>query len=321
MRIRLLVLPLLLASAPAWALKPNKHRQLAEASCEANHLPQPFCDRMGKQAYETDHLEWTDLSAHAQRELGQDRCEAAEAAATRVEMLGRAIVDHANAARYEEAAIDLGRAIHTLQDECAHHGMTNQEHAFYSLEQVCTSEDTSPDVQPDALACAESRTRQAFALVAPALANTRWDAVDWICRDSEDRDTCTSASLPGPWTACSFRAEHKDWDGVDSRWNADRVGSALMSAFAAGLAGDLSPRSVCGGDASAIDPTAPHPTVTDRNAGCGLIDITCLGKVDEDSGAAMSESGGCAAGHSGGAAGALLVSLIAAGLLRRRSAQ
>jgi hypothetical protein len=318
-----LVLPFvtLLASSPAWALQPAKHRALAEAACADAGLATAFCSRMGKAAFETDYKEWDDLSAHAQRELGEDRCSAADAAVARVDHLAHDAVASTRAGDLEAGAIALGRAIHTLQDECAHHGMTNQEHAFYSLEQVCTSEDTSPDVQPEALACAESRTRQAFALVAPALANTRWDAVDWICRDSEDRDTCATASLPGPWTACSFLAEHKEWDGVDSRWNADRVGSALMSAFAAGLAGDLSPRSVCGGDASAIDPTAPHATVTDRNAGCGLIDITCLGKVDEDSGAAMSESGGCAAGHSGGAAGALLVSLIAAGLLRRRSAQ
>src|SRR5512143_2057931 len=77
-----LVLPVLtlLASTNAWALEPGKHRQLAERACAGVGLPDAFCRRMGKQAYETDYEEWHDLSAHAQRELGQDRCTAADAA-------------------------------------------------------------------------------------------------------------------------------------------------------------------------------------------------------------------------------------------------
>lgn len=310
MRIRLLVLPLVLASSPAWALKPAKHRQLAEDACAAQRLPAAFCERMGKQVFETDYKEWTDLSAHAQRELGQDRCEAAEASATRVEMLARALVDDAHQGAYEAAAIDLGRALHTLQDECAHHGMTNEEHAFYSLEDTCGAGNLSPDTQPEALACAESRTRDAMAAAAAALADVRWTDVDWICRGTNDEDTCQLASLPSPFQACDFLAMHKEWDGADSRWNGDVVGPALVDAFGRGLRGDLVSAPVCD-HAGAIDPVLPHALVSDRDAGCGLTDIACLGKADTES-TPVPDTGGCTVG---GAPGFALVLLS----LRRRS--
>src|SRR5437660_1463747 len=115
-------LALLLMSSSAWALKPGKHRDLAQTACYDARLPAAFCDRMGKQVFETDYLEWTDLSAHAQRERGQDRCTAADLAIARLDRLGRALVADAHARAFEQAAIDLGRALHTLQDECAHHG-------------------------------------------------------------------------------------------------------------------------------------------------------------------------------------------------------
>ncbi|HSN28717.1 MAG TPA: hypothetical protein VLT45_20665, partial [Kofleriaceae bacterium] len=268
MRIRLLVLPLLLASSPAWALKPSKHRALAEAACAANRLPQAFCERMGKQAFETDYLEWTDLSAHAQRELGQDRCEAADAAASRVEMLARAMVDDAAAQRYEDAAVDLGRAIHTLQDECAHHGMTNEEHAFYSLEDTCGEGSVSPDTQPDALACAAARTDRMMAAAAAALQGTSWAGVDELCETME-MNGCTVASLPSPFQACSFLSKHYEWDGADSRWNGDVVGPALEEAFERGLRGDPVSAAVCDAP-DAIDPVAPRATVTNLDVGCGL---------------------------------------------------
>jgi len=314
MRIRLIVLPLLLASAPAWALKPAKHRSLAEAACTANHLPQPFCDRMGQQVFETDYLEWTDLSAHAQRELGQDRCDAAEAAATRVEMLARAMIDHANADRYEDAAVDLGRAIHTLQDECAHHGMTNQEHAFYSLEDTCGEGNLSPDTQPAALACAEDRTNRMMAYAALALRGTSWAGVDNLCASTDtNQDGCALASLPSPFQACDFLSEHKDWDGIDSRWNGDIVGPALEDAFERGLRGDPLSVAVCDSP-TAIDPIAPHALVSNRDAGCGLTDLLCLGKADAEPTPSPEGSAGCAVGGSPSA-----LWLLALLSLRRRS--
>ncbi len=297
-------------ASPAWALKPAKHRELAEAACAAVQLPEAFCRRMGQQVYETDDLEWTDLAAHAQRELGQDRCAAADAAVTRVDALAREAVADVHAGRLEDGAVALGRAIHTLQDECAHHGMTNQEHAFYSLEDTCGSAPASPDTKPEAIACADTRTQVAFRAVATALADASWSGVYNLCTDGDNRDTCAQAALPSPIMACEFLAEYQQWDGGDSTWNASVVGPALETAFAAALAGQPSSPTVCGGDPHAIDPLAPHATVTDRDAGCTLTDIFCLGKVDGEAPAKDTAAGGC---NASGGASLWLVAVVSLG--------
>ena len=313
MHIRLLVLPLLLASTPAFALKPSKHRALAQAACAANRLPQAFCDRVGKQVYETDYQEWTDLAAHAQREYGQDRCDAADAAATRVEMLASAMVDHAAENHYEDAAIDLGRALHTLQDECAHHGMTNEEHAFYSLEDTCGDGNVSPDTQPAAIACATDRTNRMMAAAAAVLRDTSWSGVEELCEPPFNN--CGLASLPTPFQACDFLSRHAEWDGADSRWNGDIVGPALEDAFTRGLHNAPTSAPVCD-TPDAIDPIAPHPQVTNLDAGCFATDVLCLGKADSPDAtpAPAASSGGCAAGGSP----SLLLALL---VVRRRRKQ
>jgi hypothetical protein len=315
-----LLLPVvtLFASTDAWALQPAKHRKLAETACASAGLPDAFCRRMGKQVYETDYEEWKDLSAHAQRLLGQDRCEAADAALDRVDQLAREGVDSTRSGDFEAGAIALGRAIHTLQDECAHHGMTNEEHAFYSLEQTCTDAESSPDIQPEAIACADARTRDVMGAVASALAGTSWSNVESLCigTDNNDRevDTCAQAVLPTPWMACHFLAQHAEWDGDDSRWNGDIVGPALVSAFKAGLANEQASHAVCAPGSTAIDPPSTRAPVTDLDVGCAWIDITCLGKVDEGGPDSMAstESAGCNAGA--GSPGLLVL----AGLLGRR---
>jgi hypothetical protein len=306
----------LLASPRALALQPASHRKLAERACANVGLPDAFCRRMGQQVFETDNQEWKNLAAHAQRELGQDRCSGADAAIARVEQLAREAVAKTRAADYEAGAVALGRAIHTLQDECAHHGMTNEEHAYYSLTQTCTELDVSPDTQPEALACAEARTRKAFAAVARALAGTRWDGVERICLDFDDRDSCQLAALPTPVMACHFLAQHADWDGEDSRWNGELVGPALVAAFAAGLVDEPATRSLCAGDPTRIDPPAPRTTVTELDAGCRLIDITCLGKVDEDSAADDPPAAGCSSSR-GSPAVLVLVALAVVSWRRR----
>jgi hypothetical protein len=276
---------------------------------------------MGREVFEVDYKEWSDLAAHAQRELGDDRCTAADATLARIDRLARDVVAQVRANEFEAGAIRLGRAIHTLQDECAHHGMTNQEHAFYSLTQTCKHIDVSPDVHPDALACAETRTREAFTAVAAALAGTHWNGVEYICRNfnsDTDQDTCATATLPGPWTACEFLALHKDWDGEDSRWDGAKVGPLLLDAFRAGLAGEPATRTACGGDPTAIDPPMPRADVTDLSAGCPLTDIACLGKVDEDAAEADAQNGGCSSSRAPGSA--VLLMLMLAIRPRRRSA-
>jgi hypothetical protein len=305
----LLSFVMMLAAEPAWALQPAKHRELAEAACSEVGLPNPFCRRMGREVFETDYKEWEDLAAHAQRYLGQDRCAAADAALLRIDTLARRVVPAARARDHEAAAIAIGRALHTLQDECAHQGMTNEEHSFYSLTQTCEHVDVSPDIQPAAIACAQSRSREVFAAVATALSGTNWTDVTFICRNEANEDNCANATLPGPWTACEFLEMHKDWDGQDSRWDSARVGTGLLDTFRAGLAGEQASRSACGGDDKAIDPPSLRAPVTNLEAGCDLIDVACLGKTDQDTPLDEEPQGaGCSTGRSSGAA--LLIALM-----------
>ncbi len=319
----------LLAASDAWALKPQKHRDLAEAACNQVGLDATFCRRMGKAVFETDYMEWDDLSAHAQTPRGGDRCSAADASVQRVDALARAVVAEAHAGTLDRAAEDLGRALHTLQDECAHHGMTNEQHAYFSLEQTCGDSDVSPDIQPDAIACAQDRTNRMMALVAPALAGTDWYSASGLCEDpwNSDRgnqDTCMQAALPTPFQACDFLALHSAWDGTDSTWNASVVGAALESAFAAGLRGDPVSTTVCGGDSHAIDPLAPAPLVTTPVDSCTLTAIGCFGKVDgADDNPNVDPYGDPATGPSGGGCntgggGGWLAALLALYVLTRR---
>jgi hypothetical protein len=316
----------LLAPAPAWALKPGKHRAIAEDACAAARLPDSFCRRMGKQVFETDYLEWTDLSAHAQREAGQPRCVAADAALTRVDSLARKLVLDAHARRFEDAAIDLGRALHTIQDECAHHGMTNEEHAFLSLEQTCTSMNSSPDIQPAAIACAVTRTRDVMQMAAAALGDVSWGSL-YLCPTTDNHNSsqnaCDLASLPTPAQACGFLALHTQWDGGDSSWNGDLVGPVLVEGFRRGLAGEATSFNMCGGDPQAIDPPSPHAIQANVDLACGLTTLGCFGKVDDTTevdpyGADLSTgAGGCMTGSSPGLVLFALALLVPRRLRRR----
>lgn len=114
-----------------------------------------------------------------------------------------------------------------------------------------------------------------------------WAGVYDLCpaQNSNDststQDVCDTASLPTPHQACEFLALWKQWHGDDTRWNSDIVGPRLLTAFSAGLSNQSAP-SACGGVTTAIDPRVPAPTITVPDQTCGLTDIFCLGKVDED---------------------------------------
>ena len=277
---------LVATATPAAALKPAKHRELLEAACTEVGLPDALCRRAGMATFETDLHEWETLAAHAQRQPGQDRCGAADAALARVDGLARSLVAAADAEDWETVANDLGRALHTIQDECAHRGMFNEEHAYYSLHDVCShDEDLSPDVQPAAIACAEARTREVMWVVADVLLRRDLSSAVYACRDftDENTDACVTPGLVGPVEVCRFLALHDDWDGHDSTWNSAIVGGALVDAFSAGVAGSPASTSVCGVDRGAIDPPAPRPALVERDdPGCLLTSAGCLGKVDGD---------------------------------------
>jgi hypothetical protein len=311
------------AAPPAAALSPGTHREILEAACAEAGLPYQFCRRAGRANFETDFREWTSMAAHAQREPGQARCTAADASAERLDGLGRSFVGAVAIADYETAADELGRALHTLQDECAHHGMTNHEHAFYSMAQTCGAGDVSPDVQPMAIACATARTREVMAHVAAALADADRDAMGYVCRDDRDGSTdfdCAEATLPSPVTGCQFLAEHKHWDGVDSTWDGAVVGAALFDAFVGGLAYAPASTSVCAGDEDAIDPPSPRADVTDRDVGCLLTDIGCLGRADDpldgDDGDPYDDDDGAGCRGSRGGTGTLVAFLLVVFLIK-----
>jgi hypothetical protein len=199
----------------AHALKPAKHLALAVAACGKAGLPAPFCKRIGQAAFDTDAHEWDLLAAHAQREEGEDRCAGADAAIDRVDALAREAIDRHRAGDDGTAADLFGRAIHTIQDECAHHGMTNPEHAHFSLQATCSSADVNPDIQPAALACADTQTTAALRAIADALADAPRVGLAGVCPpdynggDGNGRtDTCDKTVMPGPIAACDFLASH-----------------------------------------------------------------------------------------------------------------
>src|SRR5262249_9205434 len=171
----LCLLSLVLASGPAWALKQSEHSKITMAACANAGLPDEFCERVADEVYDVDAFEWNDLSAHAQIDSGQTACDAANAARERLRVLGGDIrgllsqLDWSSTAP-THVAVALGRSLHTLQDNCAHHGMPNPQHAWWSLSDQCRSTSLSPDITPSAIACARVETDYAFATFRSAMA-------------------------------------------------------------------------------------------------------------------------------------------------------
>lgn len=329
------------ASGTANALKPGKHAELAQDSCAAAGLPAEFCRRVATEDYDTDSREWDDLSAHAQIDDGQTPCQAADAAAGRLWRLGEDL--HGELATIAAspseddvgtAAAALGRALHTLQDNCAHQGMPNPQHAWASVSDYCDNTALSPDIQPDAFTCARTESDAAMATVAAAIQRAGVaDALgELACPEPPgaqpgDRGVCDDRFLPGPIDACSFMARAHDWDGIDHTWNNAIVTPALRAAFLAGLAGEPAPGPMCGGDETALTP-AVHASMVDVSAGpasCITLEVFCLGKAD-GGGSGVNPfaddpaptAGGCTAG--GGTGLAMLV-LVAGFASRRRNSR
>ncbi len=311
----------------AYALKPDKHAALTTASCNAAGLPQDFCTRAATEDYDTDVREWTDLSAHAQIADAQTACDSADAAALRLWTLGdqlrqalAAVAASPSEDNVGQAGAALGRALHTIQDDCAHHGMPNPQHAWWSLDDYCNGTTLSPDVQDSAVACAHTETETVMALVAAAV------------RDSGAADSlgalacasgCTDRDGPTWSEQCDFIGEASTWDGIDRRWNNDVAVPALRAAFAAGLSGSGAPASVCGGDESVLSPAVSDPMldVSGGTPSCVKAHVLCLGKADGDGGPFADDpapaSGGCTVADPRG--GALVLAAVMLIVLRRRN--
>lgn len=282
-------------ASDAAALKPGVHADITVDRCRASGLPGELCLRAATENYNTDAREWKDLRAHAQIDGGQTACRAADRAAARLWSLGEALrlalddfaVDDSptNAGRVASA---LGRALHTIQDNCAHRGMPNPEHAWLSTSDLCEGTDLSPDVQDAAVACARAETDAVVAVVAGVIDDAGlarpldMESCEPPLGEKTTRDPCRDRFLPDPIAACDFLAAAGDWDGVDRGWENRRVVPALREAFAAGLAGAAAPAPLCGGDETALAPeTGPDTDVSGGPASCKRLTLFCLGKADE----------------------------------------
>lgn len=329
-------------TADAHALKPAMHAELTKQACVAAGLPEAFCVRAATENYNADAREWDDLHAHAQIDGGETACDAADKTARRVWVLGsdlRAELAVLTMRPDDEDAVGraaaiVGRALHTIQDNCAHHGMPNPQHAWFSLADFCDGTRTSPDVQADAIGCARGETTAAMTAVAAAVreAGVARSLARHSCPSNpnddggaQQRPVCENRFLPAPWDACAFLGEAEDWDGIDRQWNNDAVVPALRAELAAGIAFRPPLASVCGGDPAAIAAPVSEPVVdvAGGTPSCNRAHLLCLGSADlddhpfADEEAAADDGGGCAAGgNPGGASGALL--LLGAILARRR---
>jgi uncharacterized protein (TIGR03382 family) len=323
----------LAAGTTAHALEQKVHRAITEDACMNAGLPDEFCERLGVEAYDVDAYEWDDLSAHAQPEAWQTSCQGANAALDRLEWLGADVHDRlADLARSptegnaEQVAVQLGRALHTIQDNCAHHGVSNPEHAWFSLSDSCSGTSLSPDVQPGAQACARTETATVMDVFVTELYASGASFDDL-------------SDTPHGWThwpsrggVCEFLDGGNGWNGYDTTWNNDIVTPALRDQLVTALYwGAWSTGDVCDGDPDALAPTT-YTAHVDTSAGqsrCLKIKAYCLGKADGASddepppwddgttGDTFAAGGGCSAAG-GSAGGATLLVLAALVVTRRR---
>jgi hypothetical protein len=311
-------------------LPPADHRAITEDECAKVGLPERFCRQNGQVAHDVDAFEWEDMAAHAQTLLGQEMCDAANRSIDRVTSLGRELVAASTSEKTDApsaAALAIGRALHTIQDECAHKGMTNAHHAWFSVMEECETEGASRDEKPEAVACARERTERVFAIAAPILAVFSPDALADVCPREESSSLleCDRGHFPPVADVCEFLASKSDWDGIDRTWRSELVGDHLIKAFERGVIGDeaQSLPELCANDAD-IASTSPEPPV-DVSGGleaCTKLDILCLGGIDKGDGGggpAPRDEGGCRITvHQDGGVALFLLALALGTLLRSR---
>ncbi|HET9991311.1 MAG TPA: MYXO-CTERM sorting domain-containing protein [Kofleriaceae bacterium] len=315
-------------ATPAFALKPGTHADVAQASCQSAGLPKDLCTRIATEDYDTDEREWNDPSAHAQIDDNQTACAAADQSAARVWQLGAdlrtQLAAFALASDDEQAgaiASSIGRALHTVQDDCAHHGMPNPQHAWFSLGDFCDGTATGPDVQDDAISCARTESTALMRTAADAI--QRAGVAARLGALACPGLVCHGRYLPGPFDACEFLSRASDWDGIDRTWNDGVVAPALRAAFAAGLAGHTAPSAMCHGDERVLSNAVSEPTV-DVSGGapsCVKAHVLCLGKADDAENPfaddpAPAADAGCNAAH--GDTGLAMLALVGLVSLRRR---
>src|SRR5256885_12817527 len=145
-RTSIAILFVVLAQPAAHALVQSKHHSVTSTGCTQAGLPARFCQEVAVEAYNTDAFEFEDLAAHAQIPVGSTACDAADRSLMRLGALGRELRGglgelrrSGSGAAATAVARALGRSLHTVQDNCAHHGMPNPQHAWFSLSDSCRS--------------------------------------------------------------------------------------------------------------------------------------------------------------------------------------
>jgi hypothetical protein len=320
-----LVAALAFVSAPAHALNQAMHYQIAFDSCVAAGAPTVFCEEVGKAAHNVDSSEFNTLSAHSQMENGQTACDGANAAIWRVFWLGGQIRQIAGEIAYNNSkdaithlSVRVGQALHTVQDNCAHSGMPNPEHAWKSLDDVCHGTHESPDIVPEAATCAREETDAVMDALFSALAD--WGADKSALGNLDEQHN----HLTGYGDACNFLGEAGDWDGVDRRWDNTIVRPYMRNELVSAITSDNAQHGwVCDSapDGLLLIDNVPDVDTSGGANKCAGISILCLGKADEIAPAATTKSaGGCdvSASHNHGLSGLLLVLGLLV-VVRRRS--
>ncbi len=324
------VVGMLGTSSSALALSQSDHAAITERVCEAAGFQHDFCERVGDEVYNTDYHEFNNLSAHAQPDVGVTACAAAGKSMQRLLDLGRemrgalrevkaAPKNHDLSAKLAKA---MGRALHTIEDNCAHYGMTNPQHAWHSLSDTCSGTHDSPDSQAEAMSCAEREAGEIFRSLRQASNELGVDTRVMVPYEVYRR-------WPPRGEVCAFLREAPLWDGQDRRWNNAVVVPAFRNQLAKAITSDTAGLdNICaGGETLARADKFPTVNTTGGQELCLKVKTYCVGKADgeeeappwDEPAAEEMESGGCDTRNGVGSSWlAFLMGAIVLGLTRRR---
>ncbi len=316
----------------AHALNQSKHQELSHDGCTDHGLPDRFCKQVGVEAYNVDHYEWDDPAAHGQMADDGTACDGANATMAREFALGQEIRHRIENLAYnprkaenDALARAIGRALHTVQDNCAHAGMPNVQHSWASMSDTCEGTSISPDVQPEAIDCARSATDAVMSTVVDTMS-------DWgIEKASLGQTDVGDTHWPSYGDVCNFLGEAGSWDGGDRHWDNSIVDPALRQVLTWAISSDDAyvwdvcydaPDGILVSLADDVDVSGGSPS-------CIKISAFCLGKADgasdapppweaDDVTAPPAAAGGCQVGGGAGGSGLGFAAIGMLLALRRR---
>jgi hypothetical protein len=269
-------------SSVASPLKTQDHYAITVQNCLQWGFSMGFCARVGSEAFNVDAQEWDNLTAHAMPYWTQSQCDAVAAVQGRLRSLGtdaRAVLAKPvwTGSDADRLASDLGRALHTIQDNCAHEGMTNPQHAWYSINGYCLSDGEDPDTAPAALQCASGETRAIFYTLAYAV-RTFGHQLEGLVPDSG-----LGTVDPSRAQVCSFLAQWSDFDGYDRRWDNGVVANTFRDTMIHALTDGANVPNACDGlptvaGHSPIAVRSPRWPVSVSDPMCFTQKVYCFGE-------------------------------------------